>query len=30
MGKTMENEYFLPAGDIEKLTVYTLSFEEEI
>ncbi len=28
LGKTMENEYFLPAGDIEKLTLYTLSFEE--
>ncbi|MDR1547185.1 MAG: AAA family ATPase [Hungatella sp.] len=28
LGKTMESEYFLPAGDIEKLTLYTLSFEE--
>lgn len=28
LGKTMEREYFLPAGDITKLTLYTLSFEE--
>ena len=28
LGKTLEKEYFLPAGDIDGLTLYTLSFEE--
>lgn len=28
LGKTLEKEYFLPAGDIDSLTLYTLSFEE--
>ncbi|MGL5436948.1 MAG: ATP-binding protein [Lachnospiraceae bacterium] len=28
LGKTLEKEYFLPAGDTDNLTLYTLSFEE--
>lgn len=28
LGKTVEREYFLPAGDIDVLTLYTLTFEE--
>jgi hypothetical protein len=28
LGKTIEKEYFLPAGDIELLTLNTLTFEE--
>lgn len=28
LGKTMEKGYFLPAGDIRTMTLYTLSFEE--
>ena len=28
LGKTLEKEYFLPAGDTNGLTLYTLSFEE--
>ena len=28
LGKTLEKEYFLPAGDMESLTLETLSFEE--
>jgi len=28
LGKTLEKEYFLPAGDTDGLTLYTLSFEE--
>lgn len=28
LGKTLDREYFLPAGDIKKLTLYTLSFAE--
>jgi len=28
LGKTLEKEYFLPAGDTDNLTLHTLSFEE--
>lgn len=28
LGKTVEKEYFLPAGDLDVLTLYTLTFEE--
>ncbi|MCD8150838.1 MAG: AAA family ATPase [Clostridiales bacterium] len=28
LGKVLEKDYFLPAGDMESLTLYTLSFEE--
>ena len=28
LGKTLEREYFLPAGDVEKLVLNSLSYEE--
>lgn len=28
LGKTVERDYFLPAGDLDVLTLYTLTFEE--
>lgn len=28
LGRLLEKEFFLPAGDVDKLTMYTLSFDE--